>query len=362
MVLSITFVRESAIWAPDGTHRILIPFWRCSLMSFACSIVLNSVHAGGAVRLIRSYNDLQSVVIMACCSEGNCLINSSTDSGIGTWGSSSGCKAENAGGSWRSVSSACFHLHRWSMTQAHISRIQDKTSTAPAKAMASADNVLTTTFCIFLECHIIGLITLWALSPIFLWAAIMIIPWWELGFFSDAKEASEKATYRRSLRLIGCMCMAVDACCLASWSVLLASMRVETLAVLIRLCNHPRREHKSGRVFTAAYCKLPISARSSCRSCSETTSSDWERRSREREWLQRCPSHTVFGWLRCCNLVSVGSSGLWTWIQSFSLIRTDISAPTGSASVETIVIHNIIHHPHGYPRFLWWHAWTDQEG
>ena len=71
--------------------------------------------------------------------------------------SSLGGMAANAGGNRRSVSSAVCHWHFPSRIQAQYKRIQARTFTAPAKDMASADNVLTTTFCIFLECHMIGL-------------------------------------------------------------------------------------------------------------------------------------------------------------------------------------------------------------
>ena len=61
-----------------------------------------------------------------------------------------------------------------------------------------------------------------------------------------------------------------------------ASMRVDTLAMLMWRWSQPKREHKSGRVFTAASCKLPTRARSSWLSFSDTTSSGTDLLSRER--------------------------------------------------------------------------------
>lgn len=63
--LSILLVSASAIWACDGTQRTWIPFCKCSLINLACRWVLNSWHDGGAVLLMRSYSDLQSVVSKA---------------------------------------------------------------------------------------------------------------------------------------------------------------------------------------------------------------------------------------------------------------------------------------------------------
>ena len=60
IVLSITLVKESATWAPDGTHLIWIPFCRCSFINFAWRSVLNSWQLGGAVLPIKSYSDLPS--------------------------------------------------------------------------------------------------------------------------------------------------------------------------------------------------------------------------------------------------------------------------------------------------------------
>ena len=110
MALSITLVNESATWAPDGTHRIWMPFWRCSLISLAWSNVRNSWQLGGAVRLMRSYSDLQSVVIIPLLDFGNWCKSCWTLSWGVFWSSSSvGGMAAKAGGNWSKVWSACFH-------------------------------------------------------------------------------------------------------------------------------------------------------------------------------------------------------------------------------------------------------------
>ena len=59
---------------------------------------------------------------------------------------------------------------------------------------------------------------------------------------------------------------------LASWSILLASSKVEILALLMWLCRYPKRLHKSGRVLVAAYWREPTKARSPWRSVSLTDS------------------------------------------------------------------------------------------
>ena len=211
---------------------MLTPVSRCSLMSLACRSVRNSLQLGGACLLMRSKSDLQSVVIMAwevcgsldndCCTEsGGCDELESSLDGM----------AANAGGNLSRVSSAICHLQLPSRIHAQYSLIHDKTSTAPANDMASADNVLTTTFWIFFECHTIGLTAQFWLAAIFLWLAMISIPWCESGTFTDANEASEKATKRRSSSGMGWILILTSANILASWSILFPSVNVDT-----RLC------------------------------------------------------------------------------------------------------------------------------
>ena len=114
---------------------------------------------------MRSHKDLQSVVIISCLLELICLRKLYW--GVGAFGVSSldGGIAANAGGSLSRVSSACCHRQLPSCSQAQYRRTQDRISTAPANDIASADNVLTTTFCIFLECHTTGFTGLFLFSP-----------------------------------------------------------------------------------------------------------------------------------------------------------------------------------------------------
>ena len=151
------FVSASASCAWLGTHLIIMPLLRCSLISFACNCVRNSWQLGGACLLMRSYSDLQSVVMISWwlwfLTEGILLM---LIGGCGVGVSSPGGMAANAGGSFSNVSSANCHWHLPSRSHAQNSRIHVKTSTAPANDIASADSVLTTTFWIFFECQTTG--------------------------------------------------------------------------------------------------------------------------------------------------------------------------------------------------------------
>lgn len=46
----------------------------------------------------------------------------------------------------------------------------------------------------FFEDQRMGLSTLLWFLPIFWWAVMIIIPWWDEGFFANAKDASDNAT------------------------------------------------------------------------------------------------------------------------------------------------------------------------
>ena len=225
-------VRVSAICAPEGTHLICMPFWMCSLISFAWSWVRNSWQAGGAVLLINTYKLLQSVVripFTSVCSRMAWQLDGKVSDDVSS--SSSGGRAENAGGSCWSNPSARRQSHRVSTNQAQYNRTQDKLSTAPAKAMASADSVLTATRWIFFECQQIGLIGLFWLSPILWCAAMIIMPWCESGTFSDAKDASENATNLMSGIEIGWDLRSTAEFSLASWRILWVSISVATLTL-----------------------------------------------------------------------------------------------------------------------------------
>ena len=93
--------------------------------------------------------------------------------------------------------------------------------------------------------------------------AMIIEPECESGCFGDEKDASEKARNLSCLISIGWILILVSLWRFASWRVLFASIRVDIVAVLIALCKWLKRLERSGRVFTAAYCKDPIMALSS---------------------------------------------------------------------------------------------------
>ena len=59
---SIIFVRASANWAPEWTQCNFMPSERMSLIERAKSWVLNSEQFGMAVRVVKSYRLLQSVM------------------------------------------------------------------------------------------------------------------------------------------------------------------------------------------------------------------------------------------------------------------------------------------------------------
>lgn len=147
--LLMTFVSASAICAADGTHRIRTPLSKCSRINLACNRVRNSPHAGGAVRLMRSNNDLQSVATMCFCLESVLRNKSWTFWGhVVVPGSSpaDGGSAEKAGGSFSKVSSALRQSHWGSTMDAQNNQVHERMSMAPASAIDSADRVLTATF------------------------------------------------------------------------------------------------------------------------------------------------------------------------------------------------------------------------
>ena len=163
--------------------------------------------------------------------------------------------------------------------QAQYTRIHVSWSSVVDKADVSADKVLVTTRWIFLVPQDSGLIThdlFWAMS---LWVAKTIIPAYDSGLALDAKDASEKAMNLRSSGAIGFILIVTSWCFFAVWRVLLAIIRVVMVALLIWDCNWLSALDRSGRVWTAAYCKDPISPLSRCLSSSVTAASSCARRS-----------------------------------------------------------------------------------
>ena len=92
----------------------------------------------------------------------------------------------------------------WKWTHAQYNRIQERWSKVDESAMVSAE-VLVTTFWIFRQPQVSGLIRHWQLLLISLWVPTIIDPAWESGLLLEEKEASEKAINRKSLGGIGLM-------------------------------------------------------------------------------------------------------------------------------------------------------------
>ena len=239
---SISFVKASATWAPEWTHRKLTFSANMSLMDLANSWVLNSWQFGGAVRLTKSNNDLQSVTAMSSLKVALAIVY----------------------GRFCNVCLGCFQLSCGFIIQAQNKRSQESWSNVELSEVASADNVLTTTFWIFLHPHDIGDTGLVTLFLIWSWLVIIIMPVWESGCFFDEKEASEKAKNRILSTRIGWIVMAISLKRFASCRTLLAWTRVCTLALFTWLCRKLSRLDRSGLVFTAAYWSDPIRARRSC--------------------------------------------------------------------------------------------------
>ena len=160
-----------------------------------------------------------------------------------------------------------------SSNHAQYSFSHDNWSRVDAKDIVSAERVLVTTFWIFLQPHDNGLMGQETFCDILLWVPNMILPACESGLDFEANDASENARKRKSSRDIGWIHSWTSWCLLPSCKTRFASISVSTWALLIFDCNMLRRLDKSGRVFTAAYWRLPIKARSSWRSESVTGSS-----------------------------------------------------------------------------------------
>ena len=122
----------------------------------------------------------------------------------------------------------------------------------------SAASVLVTTLWIFWQPQDSGDTGQDTLSLMDLWVPIIMLPVWELGLALEAKDASENARNLKSSMGLGWIWMVVSWYFLASWSAWLADIRVLMVALFIEDCNILNRLERSGRVCTAAYCKLPI--------------------------------------------------------------------------------------------------------
>ena len=118
----------------------------------------------------------QSVTVVdssACMLSSACFVMHTDSFGSSTFLSHN---VENACGGLRSVLSPSFHSHDESRSQAQKSYIQESTSTALARDIASADKVLTATFWIFRDAHKTGFTFPSWFSAISLWHAMIRRP------------------------------------------------------------------------------------------------------------------------------------------------------------------------------------------
>ena len=224
-----------------------------SLIALAANCVRNSEHCGGAVRVTRSYKDLQSVAATLGGRFWALYVAVVYDSGR-----------------FRKVSPGFFHCVEGSIIQAQHKRIQESWSSVDPRETVSAARVLVTTLCIFLHPQLNGLTKHISLSQMLLWVAMMIIPVCELGFPFEANDASENAKNRKSSLGIAWMVIWTSWCFFASCNVWLPWRRVSTVALLISDCKKLNLLGKSGLVCTAAYWRLPINALRDCFSSSLT--------------------------------------------------------------------------------------------
>ena len=252
---SIAFVSESANCAPVCTHLSFVPSSSDSLIALATNWIRYSEQDGGAVREIKSYKDLQSVT---------------ERSGYSFW-----VATEMADGIFGKASSGFLHCVHGSWSQLQKIRNHDSWSTDDANAMVSAANVLVTTLWIFLDPHVIGLIGHWTLELISLWVATIMCPACESGLLWEEKDASLKTMNLKSLGLMDLIVIVTSWWCLASWRSLFPSFKVSMVALFIDDWRRDNRLERSGLVWVAAYCKLPINPRNANLSSSVTASSGW---------------------------------------------------------------------------------------
>ena len=244
----IILVNASASCAPVWTHLSLTPSASKSLMALACSCVRNSWQLGGAVRVTKSNNDLQSVTAIE--------------------GSSLNVAVAKVSGSLLSVVVAFFQSVLGFRIQLQKSLNHDSWSKVVLKDVVSADSVLVTTLWIFLQPQLIGFTGHTWFFPMSAWVVMIIVPVCGSGCFLEANDASEKARNRIWSMGIGWILTCVSLYFLASWRILFPWMRVSTVALFTSLCRKLKRLDRSGLVFTDAYWSDPISALKSCLSLS----------------------------------------------------------------------------------------------
>ena len=243
---SMVFVRQSANMACDATHLTLQFSRSLSRISKHSIVVRCSAHWGSAVRVNRSYADLQSVT-------------------------------KAAGVSWGSNFSGCVHSHFGFRVQAQRILSHMSLSTVLLRAAASAPNVLLTTRGTRLLVQATGATIDLLFSNNSRVVTKMRVPWWALCCLFDMKEASEKAQKVTFPGEIG-KTINETGFCFASASTLLAVTRSEIVARLMADCSSPTFAAKSGLVWTAAYCKAPTMLLSELFSVSLREDVNWDRR------------------------------------------------------------------------------------
>ena len=128
--------------------------------------------------------------------------------------------------------------------------------------MASAEEVLATTVCIFFKCHTCK----WVDS-----AVLVMTGHWQDSLWRESKTAADAKKYSSESyksKVFDRDPPDLDCSICKRLSIMqdgVPSISVATLSFLIRNCNQPRREHRSDLVFTAASCKDPIKARKASR-------------------------------------------------------------------------------------------------
>ena len=149
---------------------------------------------------------------------------------------------------WRKV--------HWLPPQSNL--IHPSLSTLLDMAKASADRVDRTTRAIFLEDQVSGLIGADSLLFNWLLVAHINVPWNESNCLGLANDASPKLTWVSSSSGILRKPILTSDSFWASLKTLLASSKVDTVALAIWVCTSPNFAAMSGRVWVTAYWRLPM--------------------------------------------------------------------------------------------------------
>ena len=226
----MSFVKESAIWAAEWTHFTKTPSFNLSLITSASNMVRYSVHCGIEVFWRRSNKLLQSTTA-------------------------------NALGRDFKASSGLFQLIFGFSIHAQCNLVQLKRSKAPERAYVSDARVLETTRLIFFENQMRGLtadILVWSMASV---VAKMRHPFCEWAFSLVAKAASENDKKRIWSNGKDWTLMLTSENRFASASRRLPCNKSATVAQVTLAWRRLSLQDRSGLVFVAAYCRLPINPR-----------------------------------------------------------------------------------------------------